>query len=107
MPDKTRLQQLSDAGILFVTAAGNSATNIDTTPRYPCSYQVAGEVCVTATDQKDALWKKSNYGASTVDMAAPGVNIYSTLPGNAYGFMNGGSMAAPFVSGAAMLQSVA
>lgn len=98
-----RLQQLSDAGILFVTAAGNSATNIDVTPRYPCSYQAPNEVCVTATDQKDALWKKSNYGASTVDLAAPGVNIYSTLLGSAYGFINGGSMAAPFVSGAAML----
>jgi subtilisin family serine protease len=98
-----RLQQLSDAGVLFVAAAGNSATNIDITPRYPCSYRSAGEICVTATDQKDALWKKSNYGPSTVDLAAPGVNIYSTLPGNAYGFMNGGSMAAPFVSGAAML----
>jgi subtilisin family serine protease len=98
-----RLQQLSDAGVLFVTAAGNSATNIDTAPRYPCSYQVAGEVCVTATDQKDALWNKSNYGPSTVDLAAPGVNIYSTLPGGAYGFMNGGSMAAPMVTGAAML----
>jgi subtilisin family serine protease len=99
----TRLQQLSDAGVLFVTAAGNSATNIDMTPRYPCSYQVANEVCVTATDQTDALWRKSNYGPSTVDLAAPGVNIYSTLPGSTYGFMNGGSMAAPLVSGAAML----
>lgn len=98
-----RLQQLSDAGVLFVSAAGNSGTNIDVTPRYPCSYQAPGEVCVTATDQKDTLWTRSNYGASTVDLAAPGVNIYSTLPGNAYGFMNGGSMAAPFVSGAAML----
>lgn len=99
----TRLQQLSDAGVLFVAAAGNSGTNIDTTPRYPCSYQVANEVCVTATDQKDALWTKSNYGPSTVDLAAPGVNIYSTLPGSTYGFMNGGSMAAPLVSGAALL----
>jgi subtilisin family serine protease len=98
-----RLQQLSSAGVLFVTAAGNSATNIDTTPRYPCSYKATAELCVTATDQKDALWTKSNYGASTVDLAAPGVNIYSTLPGSTYGYMNGGSMAAPFVSGAAAL----
>lgn len=98
-----RLQQLSDAGILFVAAAGNTKVNIDTTPRYPCSYAVANEVCVTATDQNDALWKKSNYGTSTVDLAAPGVNIYSTLLQGGYGFMSGGSMAVPLVSGAAML----
>ena len=98
-----RLEDLSDAGVLFVSAAGNTKVNIDTKPRYPCSYQVPNKVCVTATDQKDALWTKSNYGASTVDLAAPGVNIYSTLPEESYGFMSGGSMAAPLVSGAALL----
>jgi subtilisin family serine protease len=60
-------------------------------------------VCVTASDQKDGLWAKANFGASTVDLAAPGANIYSTLPEESYGFMSGGSMAAPLVSGAAML----
>jgi subtilisin family serine protease len=98
-----RLQQLSDAGILFVASAGNSAKDDDTTPRYPCSYQAVNEVCVAATDQNDALWRKSNFGATTVDLAAPGVNIYSTLPEDGYGFMNGGSMAAAEVSGAAAL----
>jgi subtilisin family serine protease len=97
------LQQLSDAGVLFVAAAGNTKVNIDVSPRYPCAYEVANELCVTATDQTDALWKKSNYGASTVDLAAPGVNVYSTLLADGYGFMSGGSMAAPLVSGAAML----
>jgi subtilisin family serine protease len=98
-----RLQDLSDQGVLFVSAAGNTKVNIDNKPRYPCSYQVANEVCVTATDQNDALWAKSNWGPSTVDLAAPGVNIYSTLPEETYGFISGGSMAAPLVSGAAML----
>jgi len=99
-----RLQQLSDKGVLFVSAAGNTKMNLDTSVRYPCSYQAASEVCVTATDQNDALWPKSNRGASTVDLAAPGVNIYSTaFAGDGYSYMSGGSMAAPMVTGAAML----
>jgi subtilisin family serine protease len=98
-----RLQDLSNLGVLFVAAAGNTNVNIDNKPRYPCSYQVPNEVCVTATDQKDALWPKANTGPSTVDLAAPGVNVYSTLPEESYGFISGGSMAAPLVSGAALL----
>jgi subtilisin family serine protease len=98
-----RLEELSNAGVLFVGAAGNTKKNVDTYPRYPCSYQTSNEVCVTATDQKDGLWARSNFGASTVDLAAPGVNIFSTLPEETYGFDSGGSMAAPLVSGAAML----
>jgi subtilisin family serine protease len=98
-----RLEDLANAGVLFVAAAGNTKRNVDTNPRYPCSYQAPNEVCVTATDQNDALWRKANYGVSTVDLAAPGVNIYSTLPEETYGFDSGGSMAVPMVSGAAML----
>lgn len=98
-----RLEELDSAGVLFVGAAGNTKRNIDTYPRYPCSYQTPNEVCVTASDQSDRLWTKANYGANTVDLAAPGANIYSTLPEETYGFISGGSMAAPLVSGAAML----
>ena len=89
--------------ILFVAAAGNTAENNDTTPRYPCSYDRPNMICVGASDQHDNLWSSSNYGFSTVKLAAPGVNIYSTLRLNNYGYISGGSMAAPQVSGAAAL----
>jgi subtilisin family serine protease len=94
--------------ILFVTAAGNTAQDNDTTPRYPCSYNRPGEICVTASDQHDNLWTSTstvgaNYGTTTVQLAAPGVNIYSTKRLSNYGFITGGSMASPQVAGTAAL----
>ncbi|HEU4976077.1 MAG TPA: S8 family serine peptidase [Baekduia sp.] len=78
-------QAMSDAitghpGTLFVVAAGNESSDDDTTPSYPCSYTAANVVCVAATDSRDALASFSNYGATSVDLAAPGVGIYSTRP---------------------------
>jgi subtilisin family serine protease len=103
-------QALSDAidllgsnDILFVAAAGNTAQNNDTIPRYPCSYDRPNMICVGASDQNDQLWSSSNYGVATVKLAAPGVNIYSTLRQSNYGYISGGSMAAPQVSGTAAL----
>ncbi len=103
-------QALSDAidllgsnDILFVSAAGNTAQNNDITPRYPCSYDRPNMVCVGATDQNDRLWTSSNYGITTVKLGAPSVNIYSTLRQSNYGYISGGSMAAPQVSGTAAL----
>ncbi len=95
------IDTLGQAGILFVTAAGNTTQNNDTTPRYPCNYGRPTEICVTATDQNDKLASFADWGATSVDMAAPGSNIYSTLRKGAYGYINGGSMAAGEVSGAA------
>ena len=89
--------------ILFVSASGNTAQNNDTTPRYPCVYDRPNQICVAASDQTDHLWSSANWGATTVNMAAPGVNIYSTLRNSAYGFISGGSMACAEVSGAAVL----
>jgi len=68
------------AGVLVVVAAGNSAANIDTTPTYPASYTQPNIISVAATDQNDALASFSNFGAVSVDVAAPGVNIKSTIP---------------------------
>lgn len=109
-PGTANSQALSDEidavgsnDILFVTAAGNTAQNNDTTPRYPCVYDQPNQICVAASDQNDHLWSSSNYGAQTVDLAAPGVNILSTLRNGAYGLISGCSMSAAQVSGAAAL----
>lgn len=67
-------------GAIVVVAAGNNGTDNDTTPTYPCNYTQNNKVCVAALDQDYALASFSNYGASSVDVGAPGVNISSTWP---------------------------
>lgn len=95
---------LGSNDILFVSAAGNTSQNNDTTPRYPCVYARSTQICVAASDQSDNLASFSNYGANTVDLAAPGSNIYSTLKtSGSYGYISGCSMSAAQVSGAAAL----
>jgi subtilisin family serine protease len=94
---------LGSNDILFVTASGNTAQNNDTTPRYPCSYARPNMICVAASDQKDKLWSSANYGPNTVHLAAPGVNIYSTLRASNFAYVSGGSMASPQVAGTAAL----
>jgi len=71
-----------NAGVLFIAAAGNSGRNTDVTPHYPSSYSLDNIISVAATDQGDFLTSWSNYGVNSVDVGAPGKNIYSTvLPG--------------------------
>ena len=69
---------------LFVVAAGNSATNNDpirSASEYPCSFPDANVICVAATNQGDGLASFSNFGGTSVDLGAPGVNVLSTRPG--------------------------
>ena len=87
-------------GVIFVAAAGNDGTNNDTRAAYPANYAGNNVVAVAATDRSDRLAGFSNYGRTTVDIAAPGQGIYSTLPRNKYGTYSGTSMAAPHVAGA-------
>ncbi len=94
-----------DHGIVFVAAAGNNGSNTDASPYYPMGYDVPNVVAVAATDHNDQLASFSNYGVVTVDLAAPGVDILSSTPGNTYSVYSGTSMATPHVAGAfAMLK---
>nr|NCR73594.1 S8 family serine peptidase [Microcystis aeruginosa LG13-12] len=81
------------AGALFIAAAGNDAKNTDTSPSYPASYNLANIISVASTTRTDSLSSFSNYGLTSVDLGAPGSEIYSTTPNNTYATYSGTSMA--------------
>ena len=94
-------------GALFVAAAGNSGADNDAAPVYPASYDVPNVIAVAATDQDDVLASFSNRGRASVDLAAPGTQVYSTVLGGGYDWGTGTSMSAPHVSGTAALAAAA
>lgn len=97
------IEKANTANVLFVAAAGNDSSNSDLYKTYPANYDVANVISVAASTSRDTIARFSNYGMNRVHVAAPGFEIYSTMPKNNYGYANGTSMAAPHVAGIAAL----
>jgi thermitase len=99
------INTISKKGVLVVISAGNDSMgpfswhNNDVDPKYPAAFDSANTLVIASTTSAGGLSTFSNVGKTTVDVASPGSNIYSTMPGNKYGMASGTSMAAPNAAG--------
>lgn len=100
---KSAMKTLSDNGVLLVTAAGNEGINVDYDPSYPSAFNMFNQINVAAASSDDLMIYFSNRGFRNVHVAAPGVDIFSTIPGNKIAAESGTSMASPMTAGAAAL----
>jgi thermitase len=101
--EEDMIKWASSLGVVMIAAAGNQGADSDVLPFYPAGYELDNILSVGATDRHGHLLSLSNHGTRSVDLAAPGKNIYSTLPNGEYGYMTGTSQATAFVSGVAAL----
>jgi major intracellular serine protease len=92
------LREAESKGIIVVSAAGNGSSDLDAKPYYPASYKLSNIITVASTDEDGDLTEESNYGASSVDVAAPGEDVFSSLPGNKHGYLTGTSQATAVVT---------
>ncbi|UXR63901.1 S8 family serine peptidase [Bdellovibrio bacteriovorus] len=99
--EEAAIREAQDQGILFVAAAGNEGRNTDVVGYYPAGYKLTNIISVAAMDSQKRLLASSNFGTRSVDIAAPGKNIFSALPDGKYGYMSGTSQATAWVSGLA------
>lgn len=97
--EEAAIRDAQKQGILFVAAAGNEGRNTDRVGYFPAGYRLSNIISVAAMDSRRRLLASSNYGSHSVDIVAPGKNIFSSLPGGRYGFMTGTSQATAWVSG--------
>lgn len=92
---------INESSMLFVVPAGNSlrrGLNIDKKACYPASYDYSNILTVTSINKNGSLSNFANYGEHSVDIAAPGEDIYTTIPGNQYSYVTGTSFAVPYVT---------
>jgi len=101
--DYALYQTMKNSDMLFVVAAGNDGADSDQTPCYPASFNLSNLIAVANLNCDGTLNDSSNYGAASVDIAAPGSYILSTTTDNSYSYMTGTSMAAPLVTAAAAM----
>jgi subtilisin family serine protease len=97
------IQSLTQKGVLFVSASGNSGFDLDWQPEYPAAFNFPLQITVAASRPSDFLASFSNTSYKFVHIGAPGDTIWSSMPNDEFGYLSGTSMAAPFVTGAAAI----